>query len=254
MNFYRSDMLTNLQVRILSRLYPGDPGDRVGAEEFTGRSKIAVLLGPELIRQLNGKVVVDFGCGGGAEALEFARMGARRVIGIDIREDVLEIARRRAAEARLGDVCTFATKSDTKAEVIVSLDAFEHFEDPAGILEVMASLIVPGGQVIFSFGPPWYHPLGGHLFSVFPWAHLLFSEEALIRWRSRFKDDGARRFSEVAEGLNQMSIRRFEKFVAASPFFLARLEAIPIRRLAPLHNRLTREFITAAVRGCLVKR
>jgi hypothetical protein len=57
--------------------------------------------------------------------------------------------------------------------------------------------------------------LGGHLFSVFPWAHLIFSEQALIRWRSDFKSDGATRFSEVAGGLNQMTIRRFERLIAA---------------------------------------
>ena len=74
----------------------------------------------------------------------------------------------------------------------------------------------PGGEVLVSFGPTWYHPLGGHLFSVFPWAHLIFSEKALISWRSAFKTDGATRFSEVAGGLNQMTIAKFEALVAAA--------------------------------------
>ncbi len=51
----------------------------------------------------------------------------------------------------------------------------------------MNTLLQPAGEVLVSFGPTWYHPLGGHLFSVFPWAHLIFSEKALIRWRSTFK-------------------------------------------------------------------
>jgi hypothetical protein len=51
------------------------------------------------------------------------------------------------------------------------------------ILEIMYGLLKPDGRVMLCFGPIWYHPLGGHLFSVFPWAHLVFSEAALIQWR-----------------------------------------------------------------------
>ena len=64
-------------------------------------------------------------------------------------------------------------------DAIVSIDAFEHFSNPASALKTMHAMLNPGGRVYVSFGPTWYHPLGGHLFSVFPWAHLLFSETAL---------------------------------------------------------------------------
>ena len=115
----------------------------------------------------------------------------------------------------------------------------------------MAGLLKPGGKLVASFGPTWYHPLGGHLFSVFPWSHLVFTERALIRWRSDFKTDGARRFSEVAGGLNQMTIARFERIVRGSPFVTSSFELVPIRGLARFSNRLTREFTTAIVRCSL---
>src|SRR5258708_4759732 len=118
----------------------------------------------------------------------------------------------------------------------------------------MNTLLQPPGEVLVSFGPTWYPPLGGHLFSVFPCAHLIFSEKALIRWRSTFKTDGATRFSEVAGGLNKMTIAKFEDLVAESPLKFASLELVPIRRVRHLHNRLTREFTTAIVRCRLVKR
>ena len=78
---------------------------------------------------------------------------------------------------------TFGTSTNELADVIVSVDAFGAFSDPAEVLRVMDRLLKPSGEVFISFGPTWYHPLGGHLFSVFPWAHLLFAEEALIEWR-----------------------------------------------------------------------
>lgn len=46
----------------------------------------------------------------------------------------------------------------------------------------------------------------------------------------------------------------FERIVAQSPFRFAEFEAVPIRRLRPLADRLTREVTTATVRCKLVPR
>src|SRR5206468_1758853 len=160
--------------------------------------------------------------------IEMARHGARRVIGLDIRAEVLERARQAAAEAGVAATCSFTETLDIPVDVIVSIDAFEHFGNPAEVLQVMARLLKDDGFVIVSFGPTWYHPKGGHLFSIFPWSHLLFTEQAQIRWRSDFKSDGARSFAEVAGGLNQMTIKRFISLVEESPFRFASLRALPI--------------------------
>ena len=246
-------MLTSLQYKILKTISPGEP-DSCSGSAYIGKSKLAILLGPDFLQTIRGKRVIDFGCGEGAEAIEMALNGAGKVVGIDIRENLLDIARQNARAAGVENICSFDLSTQEPADVIVSLDSFEHFAEPAQVLSVMASLLKPHGEVIASFGPTWYHPLGGHLFSVFPWAHLMFSEKALIRWRADFKTDGATRFGEVAGGLNQMTIRRFERLIANSPFQISELDLVPIRKLKPVHNRLTREFTTALVRCRMVKR
>ena len=246
-------MLTNIQIQVFKRISRRGPTGCDGSA-YAGKSKLAVLMGNEFFADIAGKVVIDFGCGEGTDAVEMATKGAKRVIGIDIREDVLQAATRKARAAGVQSICSFATSTKELADIVVSMDAFEHFADPAEILRVMDALLQPAGEVLVSFGPIWYHPLGGHLFSVFPWAHLIFSEKALIGWRSTFKTDGATRFSEVAGGLNQMTIARFEKLVAASPLKFAKLELVPIRKIRRFHNRLTREFTTAIVRCRLIKR
>src|SRR5208283_4470664 len=188
-------MLTTIQYRVLKWAYPGSP-DCCSGSVYQGKSKLDVLLGAEFLKNIPGKTVIDFGCGDGVEAVEMALRGAKQVIGIDIREDALQRAKQKALAAGVENSCQFTTSTEELAEVIVSIDSFEHFEDPSGILRCMNRLLQPQGEVLVSFGPTWYHPLGGHLFSVFPWAHLIFSEKALIRWRSTFKTDGATRFSE----------------------------------------------------------
>lgn len=220
---------------------------------YVNRSKLEVLLGSSLLDEVRGRDVLDFGCGEGTEAIELARF-ARSVYGLDIRPGALEIARQRALTAGVSDRCTFGTQPPRHSvDVIVSIDSFEHFDEPGKILETMYHLLTPGGRVVVSFGPTWYHPYGGHLFSVFPWAHLLFGERALIRWRADIRSDGATRFREVEGGLNQITIRAFETVVRGSPFELVQLDAVPIRRLRRVHNRLTREFTTSIVRAVLRK-
>jgi SAM-dependent methyltransferase len=245
-------MWTALQYRILKRIAPREPSYLSG-EVYAGKGKITPLLGEQVLRELRGKVVVDFGCGDGHEAIELARNGVEQVIGIDNRERVLRRARENAKRAGVQDVCRFCSEGGYGADAIVSLDGFEHFSDPGAILGTMYALLKPGGVLYSSFGPTWYHPLGGHLFSVFPWAHLIFSERALIRWRSDIRSDGATRFGEVEGGLNGMTIARFERLLKCSPFVVESLETRPIRKLRVMHNRLTREFTTSVVRCKLLK-
>jgi SAM-dependent methyltransferase len=243
-----------LGYEILRKISPAGDVAGMDGSAYKDINKLEALLGTDIWHDIKGKVVVDFGCGEGGEAIEMAQRGARRVIGVDLQENLLEVARRRAFEVGLGDRCSFTTTTTELADIIVALDSFEHFSDPSSVLVQMSNMLKPDGCVIASFGPTWLHPLGGHLFSIFPWAHLIFSEKALIRWRSDFKSDGATRFNEVAGGLNQLTIRRFEHIVEESPFKFAEFETVPIRKLKPFANRLTREVTTAIVRCKLILR
>jgi SAM-dependent methyltransferase len=221
---------------------------------YTGRSKLEVLLGTNIWSMISGRAVIDFGCGEGDTAVEMAQHGAALVIGVDIRQSALAAARIRAERAGVAGRCVFSDVPRQQADIIISVDGFEHFDHPGEVLTIMRHSLNPGGRVLAAFGPTWFHPLGGHLFSVFPWAHLIFTEAALLRWRADFKSDGATRFGEVEGGLNQMTIRRFVKLVENSGFQFERLETVPIRRLRRFTSVLPREMSTAIVRCSLVER
>ncbi|MEI2771023.1 MAG: class I SAM-dependent methyltransferase [Nitrosomonas ureae] len=201
---------------------------------------------------IQGKTVIDFGCGDGRHTVEMAVNGAAKVIGIDIQNKLLSIARELAKKKLVADHCFFVTETDELADIIVSKDAFEHFSDPVSVLDFMHTLLKPNGFILASFGPTWLHPYGGHLFSVFPWAHLIFTENALIRWRSDFKSDGATKFSEVEGGLNKLTIRKFEKIIRDSPFNIEWLDTIPIKGFYPFKYKAIREFGSSIVRCKLI--
>jgi SAM-dependent methyltransferase len=246
-------LLDNLGYRLLRRIAPPErfqEGPEVHSP-YVGRIK--AVVGEAGWEELRGLTVLDFGCACGAGTIEMAQHGVQRVVGLDIRDDCLEIARADAAKLGVAERCTFSRAVAERVDVVVSLDAFEHFDDPAAILVEMHRLLKDGGRVILSFGPTWYHPYGGHLFSVFPWSHVLLTEKAQIRWRSEFKHDGATRIREVAGGMNQLPIKRLVEIIRASPFQIELERYVPIGPLKWAANRLTREVTTSVVQFVLRK-
>jgi SAM-dependent methyltransferase len=244
-------MLDDLQYRVLRRFWSQSRPLEVSTA-YTARSKLEILFGRDIWQAIAGRTVLDFGCGFGDQVVELAQRGAAHVIGLDINDDLLSRAAQNVKAAGVAVKCTLVSTPPRRADIVISLDCFEHFSDPAGVLRTMASMLQPDGEVRISFGPPWFHPLGGHLFSVFPWAHLVFSETALLRWRADFKPDKGRSFEDV--GLNRMTVGRFRRLVEESPFRCLELETVPIRRLHWLASPLTREFTTAIVRCRLALR
>jgi 2-polyprenyl-3-methyl-5-hydroxy-6-metoxy-1,4-benzoquinol methylase len=126
----RCFMLDDLQFRILKKIAPGDPQTMNGSS-YEGKSKVGVYLGDDLVKLTLDKTVIDFGCRGGADSIDLARFGAKKVIGIDIRQSVLDIAKDKAAAAG-GSLRVHDEHGHEGRRDHLSLDAFEHFDDPWG--------------------------------------------------------------------------------------------------------------------------
>jgi SAM-dependent methyltransferase len=244
-----SSLLIKAQIGFLRTIAPPVPKEMI--TRYDGKSKISILLGPEFLPGVRGLHVVDFGCGNGLEVIELAKAGAARVTGVDI-GDVLVTARKNIESAGLADRCAITSNAaGIEADAVLSLDSFEHYADPEEILQVILKILRPGGLLHVSFGPIWYHPTGSHLAELPPWSHVVFSEQAVLGWRSLMRGPGAKSYEDL--GLNRMTISRFEQIVARSPFQVEAMRVVPIRKLRWLHNKWTREFTTATVRCTLRK-
>lgn len=204
--------------------------------------------------QVKDKVVIEFGSGYGANTVEMSLMGAEHAIGIEERENLVEQCRNKTNLYNCDFYTKLPNKWRSKADLTISVDAFDHFDDPALILNIMHDTLKAKGVAMISFGPPWRHPLGGHLFSVFPWAHLILSEASLIKWRNLFIQDGAEKFEEVEGGLNRMTIKDFENYVENSPFEILSMKFVPISGFSWFQKLLGREFFTSCIQATLIKR
>jgi SAM-dependent methyltransferase len=199
---------------------PGTPDYPMSGVHYQSGKELDRLceVFPDFSRELRDKVVIDFGCGLGYQSVAFAQAGARQVIGVDISEDGLRVARQRIRDQGLEDKIKFVARipDDLKADVIVSQNSFEHFLEPAEILGELRRALAPGGQIFITFAPPWYAPWGAHMthFCKLPWVQLLFSERTIMEARSLFRADGARTYHD--SGLAQMSLAKFENVVASS--------------------------------------
>jgi SAM-dependent methyltransferase len=214
---------------------------------------IETLLGIGLWRDIARKTVIVHGSGRGDEAIDIARHGARRVIGIEADAPSRADARRKAGEAGVDDRCSFVAECTEKADLVVSIGCFDYDGDPAATLNAIFGWLRPNGVALLSFGPPWLHPFGGHALSAFPWAHLILTERALTRWSADFKPDPMPHTAD-RRGPSRMTIRRFHRALAESDFEIDRFEAVPLPRWAWIANPLTREFVTAVVRCRLIAR
>lgn len=105
---------------------------------------------------LQGKRVLDVGCGGGILADSMARKGAD-VLGIDLAAKALRVAQLHALEAQTTNVQyrevsveALAKEQPASFDSVTCMEMLEHVPDPASVVRACSELVKPGGWVFFS--------------------------------------------------------------------------------------------------------
>lgn len=216
-----------------------------------------------LLPDLSGKTVLDLGCGYGRSCADAVARGACRVVGIDLSERMLEVARRENADPKI--VCrrmdiSRAGGLGERFDLVYSSLAFHYIPDFAALVRVLAGLVRPGGTLLFSQEhpvvtaprsdrPSWVRDAGGN-----PEAFLLSDYNRPGRRESHWIIDGVvvwhRTMGEIVTALAQGGFRidilretsPSEAALAADPslcrelhkpnFLIIRAERMPDRGMA----------------------
>ncbi len=179
------------------------PVGRIRATVRAGRDQMRSTLLSWLPEDLNGKRILDAGCGTGALAVEAARRGAE-VVGIDLSPTLVDLARSRLPaelaariDLRSGDMLDEALGH---FDYVVAMDSIIHYETEDAVRALSSLAQRTSGSILFTFAPrtpmlaamismgrlfprgdkaPWLEPMSEEKI-----ASLMASDKSLQGWSS----------------------------------------------------------------------
>jgi SAM-dependent methyltransferase len=133
---------------------------------------------------LDGRLVLDLGCGIGEYVRGFARRGAT-AFGCDIARDRLVTARERDEGNAGGYLLCSGAKlpfADASLQVIVLNEVIEHVDDDRAQMEEIARVLAPGGYCIL-YAPNRLYPFETH--GIYLGKRYIFGNIPLVNWLPR---------------------------------------------------------------------
>lgn len=131
------------------------------SDEFSYVKMVEMPAVMELLGDVNGKLVLDLGCGSGEYALAFARKGAS-VTGLDISGKCLELVREKAAKENAdielvqGSISSPGLLEGRQFDLVFSSTTMHYVEDIAGVFVHVDKLLKKEGVFLLSVVHPFY--------------------------------------------------------------------------------------------------
>jgi 2-polyprenyl-3-methyl-5-hydroxy-6-metoxy-1,4-benzoquinol methylase len=155
-----------------------------------------------LLPDVRGRRVLDLGCGAGQLARYIAMRGAAEVLGVDLSERMLELARREWAHERVFYVrgavedVTFPVE---RFDLVVSSLVLHYVDDYRGLIARIARWLTSGGYLVYSTE----HPIFTGRLPGDGW--VLDDGGQKTRWAvDRYSDEGAREENWFVSGVRKV--------------------------------------------------
>jgi magnesium-protoporphyrin O-methyltransferase len=143
-------------VEAWSRLTSDAPVSRIRATVRAGRERMRATLLDWLPADLQGKRLLDAGCGTGALAVEAARRGAD-VVAIDVAPTLIELARERTP-AELGSGSVLFLVGDMSEDLgafdhVIAMDSLIHYRSRDVVALLAGVAARTSGSMLFTYAP-----------------------------------------------------------------------------------------------------
>lgn len=167
---------------------------------------------------------LDVGCGHGALCIDLAKLGAEKVIGVDIDIRRIEFAKNNLQinyPELIGRVEFYSIDlkdfdDSMQFDYIISKDSFEHIINLRAMIDEMKKRLKPKGYIYSGFGPLYRDFYGDHkrTKSIIPWGHLMRSDENIIKHLNKKNEN---KISSIYDlGLNKLSIDEYKEIFRKS--------------------------------------
>jgi SAM-dependent methyltransferase len=168
-----------------------------------------------LLPDLNGKIILDMGCGFGCNCMEFIQMGAEKVIGIDISQNMINTAINMNNDKNIEYIKMNMKQVDElklKFGFIYSSLAMHYIADFMSLIKKIYNALNYGGILLFSQehplvtaplkGPSWNTDEHGKKVSS-PVSDYLKSDERNVKWLNETRQYFHRSFSAIINALTE---------------------------------------------------
>lgn len=127
-----------------------DSGGDLASGDYWARTRAGIIA--RWVDEHGADRVLDVGCGSGYLTARIADAGhATDVVGVDVSEESIAVARRRETTASFHVADAFALEYPPDSfDVLIFGDVLEHFEQPERLLEETQPLLQPDGRLIVS--------------------------------------------------------------------------------------------------------
>ena len=178
---------------------------------------------------LQGKRVLDLGCGHGSLCIDMAKAGAAYVVGVDLNPQLIHFAQLNLQRnyPELADRVAFhcidiANLNEGDFDLMTSKDTFEHVMNLPKVLAEMRERLKSGGRLYAAIGPLWNSPFGDHdtikrLIGInLPWAHLIVPDRLVLNATAKRLGRPLQSYRDL--GLNMLAFRDYRRIIYESGF------------------------------------
>jgi 2-polyprenyl-3-methyl-5-hydroxy-6-metoxy-1,4-benzoquinol methylase len=194
----------------------GKPAD-YGQEIVKRRRRLTLAKCP-----LEGKIVLDFGCGNGAQTAEFMQDECK-IVALDVDEGDLRELSRHFRSQKGSSVLPVrydglsVPVADASVDVVLCYEVIEHVPDERQALREIRRVLKPGGEVVLSVpNKAWVFETHGARLPVLPWNRVPFFSWLPKPIHAKYSNARIYRRSEIVKMLTNEALHvRSAEYITA---------------------------------------